>query len=134
MREYEYDSNDPGCLADLIGKTLTSVENNDNYEIIFTVDDGTRYVMYHEQDCCETVYIDDICGDLQDLVGSPILESEKVDSDNEPAKDTSYEDESYTWTFYKMGTIKGSVNIRWYGTSNGYYSESVDFVKIKDKS
>ena len=90
--------------------------------------------MYHEQDCCETVYIDDICGDLQDLVGSPILESEEVDGSTPPSNNTDWEDESYTWSFYKMGTIKGSVNIRWYGTSNGYYSESVDFVKIKDKS
>ena len=134
MREYEYDWHDRGCLSDLIGKTLASVENKDNYEIIFTVDDGTRYVMYHEQDCCETVYIDDICGDLQDLVGSPILESEEVDGSTPPSNNTDWEDESYTWSFYKMGTIKGSVNIRWYGTSNGYYSESVDFVKIKDKS
>ena len=129
---YEYDWNDYGSMSDLIGKTLSSVVNNGNDEIIFTVNDGTRYVMYHYQDCCEQVYIDDICGDLQDLVGSPILESEEVSSDDLPGKYPDYEDESYTWTFYKLGTIKGSVNIRWYGTSNGYYSESVDFHKIKE--
>ena len=127
---YEYDWNDRGNMSDLIGKTLSSVVNNGNDEIIFTVNDGTRYVMYHIQDCCEQVYIDDICGDLQDLVGSPILESEEVSSSDVVPGD--YEDESYTWTFYKLGTIKGSVNIRWYGTSNGYYSESVDFHKIKE--
>lgn len=88
--------------------------------------------MLHFQDCCEGVYIDDICGDLEDLVDTPILLAEEAYSDetvnlNEPKSEW---DDAFTWTFYKFSTIKGSVTIRWYGSSNGYYSTSVDFIKV----
>lgn len=116
----------------LKGLTLKRVERLPDESIDFEVDDGRVFSMCHEQDCCESVTIDDICGDLQDLVGSPILQAEEV-SNEPPAKPKSEEvycDESETWTFYKLATIKGAVTIRWYGTSNGYYSESVDFKEI----
>jgi hypothetical protein len=113
----------------LKGKTLVSIDNDDSM-ITFKTTDGEEYQMYHDQDCCESVYVDDIAGDLPDLIGSEILMAEEVDGTS-PADfdDTCYD--SYTWTFYKFATIKGYVDIRWFGHSNGYYSESVHFVKMK---
>lgn len=120
-------------FKELLGRTLISIEKSAyDDEIIFTAVTGERWRMYHSQNCCESVYIESIVGDLNDLIGSPILKAEGATSSERPAElpTPEYEDESQTWTFYKLATIKGYVDIRWYGSSNGYYSESVDFEKI----
>ena len=112
----------------LLGKTLTEIVNKDD-EIYFTTSEGDKYKLHHYQDCCESVYVEDICGDLGDLIGNPLLEATE-ESNQEDCYSESCYDDSCTWTFYKLGTIKGCVTIRWLGQSNGYYSESVDFTKV----
>ena len=121
---------DDSTLRRLVDKTITSIKglNKGSEEIIFNCSDGTSYKMYHPQDCCEQVSLDDFYGDENDLIGSPILKAE-VRTNNEDPKNKY--DESYTWTFYTFVTAKGTVDLRWYGTSNGYYSERVDFIRIK---
>ena len=114
-------------LKDLIGKTLTKAEQVGEDEIVFITDEGKRYKLYHSQDCCESVTVEDIVGDLSDLIGEPILIAEEVTSNENPAGVTKEYQDSFTWTFYKFATRKGYVDIRWYGESNGYYSEGVDF-------
>ncbi len=111
-------------FSTLVGKTLAEVRRSGDEELFFTTQEGETFKMYHSQDCCESVYIEDIEGDLDSLVGNHILVAEVASKDDPEAS------ESGTWTFYKLATIKGHVDIRWYGSSNGYYSESVDFVKV----
>lgn len=113
-------------FEDLKGQTLSRIEQVRDEELIFTLANGEQYKLYHSQDCCESVTIEDIVGDLSDLVGTPILMTHEASSVNDGLKLGEYDD-SRTWTFYKLATIKGYVDIRWYGTSNGYYSERVDF-------
>lgn len=119
----------------LLGMVLTAVEtDNDNepQKIKFTTSTGRRFVMHHHQDCCESVYVESIVGDLKDLLEYPILQAEEAQNPDE-APDSNpaiSEYESGTWTFYKLATVRGYVTIRWLGTSNGYYSESVDFEEI----
>lgn len=111
-------------ISDLLNKTLVDIRISGSDSIYFTTDSGEVYLMWHQQDCCESVYLEDVHGDLDDLLNSPILMAEEETGGDAP-KD-SY-DESYTWTFYKLATVHGYVTLRWYGSSNGYYSESVDF-------
>ena len=118
----------------LKGKTLSSVSTDGNEEILFEIVDGDIYKMFHSQDCCESVYIESIVGDLEDLVGEEILIAEANQNLFDILKNAGKEedsDESHTWTFYKFATRKGYVDVRWYGSSNGYYSEEVNFVKVQ---
>lgn len=119
-------------IEELIGKILVSVETNKKMDVItFITNEGEKFIMYHDQDCCENVAIEDINGDLKDLIETPILLAEEVISEENPEGVVKKYQDSFTWTFYKLATIKGYVDIRWYGESNGYYSESVNFKKIK---
>jgi hypothetical protein len=125
---------DDNKVDELIGKTLTEIRGSVGSDMMeLYVDDGSMYSFYHMQDCCESVEIEDIVGDLSDLIGSPLLMAEEVTNENENPEGVNapeYQD-SFTWTFYKFATIKGYVTVRWYGSSNGYYSESVNFTKKK---
>lgn len=118
-------------FEDLKGKTLVSVSGEvRGEEMVFETSTGEKYRLYHYQYCCESVTIEDIIGDLNDLIDSPILMAEKVTSHENPGDVGFNYQDSFTWTFYKLATIKGYVTIRWYGESNGYYSEEVDFEKL----
>jgi hypothetical protein len=115
-------------FGDLLGRILCHASTDGDSLTLYLSD--TNYVKFqHHQDCCESVYIEDICGELGDLVGSPLLMAEEVSGyTRDPLCEN---EESYTWTFYRFATIKGSVNVRWYGSSNGYYSESIS-VEVVD--
>lgn len=111
-------------ISNLIGKTVTGISTDDD-EVIFRFDGG-YLKLYHRQDCCEHVYLEDVCGDLEDLIGSPILMAE------ESITNGDYKYGSYTATFYKFATLKGYVTLLWRGESNGYYSESVDIQYVTE--
>jgi len=114
-------------IEELVGKTCNRVKENGD-EIYFYCTDGTSYKLYHDQDCCEVVYIDDIVGDLIDLVGTPILSAQERSNEGKILNNAEYE--TFTWTFYRLSTIKGTVVLKFYGTSNGCYSEKADLIKL----
>jgi hypothetical protein len=120
----------------LLGQTFDAVTAKVQGDaVLFKRNDEVLFKLHHEQDCCESVWLEDIVGDLDDLIGTPITRAEKVTNrtpgigvfiDAPPPEDEDEEPESYTWTYIWIGTSKGTVAFRWYGTSNGYYSEDVN--------
>jgi hypothetical protein len=122
-------------LESFVGKTVTEISDFKvgSDKVRFVCDDGSSYAMYHQQDCCENVYLDDFAGDCNDLIGAPILVAEEASSKDLPNRGGELDgDDSYTWTFYNFRTVKGAVSVRWYGCSNGYYSEAVSFERERD--
>lgn len=107
-------------IATIIGLSVGSPEVN----IVF--DDGKTLVFDHEPDCCESVMLEDFGdSDISDYEGATIHEAYQDTNASHPAPEGSYRDDSYTWTFYRIVTNKGTIVMRWLGESNGYYSEDV---------
>ena len=113
-------------FRELVGKTLASITSDDIVNI--KTEDGKTYIIDHLQDCCESVQLEMVEGDLENLIGSPIVAAEEVVGAEGDALDDWAE--SYTWTTYKLTTDKGSDTFRWYGVSNGYYSEVPSFKEV----
>lgn len=110
---------------EIIGHEVIDVFHNDDCFQILT---KTHFFqLHHNQDCCESVWLDDIVGDPKSMIGNIVNMAEESWKDDDGA------DESATWTFYKLATIKGYIDLTWRGESNGYYSESVDCHKVELK-
>lgn len=117
----------------LKGKTLIAVEKFCYYgdHLVFKTSDGDIYLMAHDQDCCEEVYIDDVCGDFEDLLNEEILVADELSGDVTDEERSIYG--SCSWTFFHLATLHGDVTIKWFGTSNGFYSESANLYKINSR-
>lgn len=131
---------DAGALH---GKTVQRVDLSQD-ELRFVMTDGSEYLMFHSQDCCESVSIVDIVSPTSPeitnhvsvlglLVGSPLVSAHEQVTNERPAwADQEYSHESATWTEYLFGTTAHEVRIRWEGTSNGYYSETVQIDCVRE--
>lgn len=112
----------------LLGQILVRVTHG-HYQgdeaLQFVTAQGRTFVMYHQQSCCEHVYLEDQTGDWNHILDTIILVAEESSSDGPPENDSS------TWTFYKLAGIGGWMDLRWFGSSNGYYGESADFYEVK---
>lgn len=121
-------------------KEIVGAKENSNY-VTFHCENDIVFIMSHEQDCCEHVLLEEVYGDINTLINTPILDayiscSEEVTADKHNLhpyyQDNHYEDQgdvdiAEKWTFYVFRTMQGTVTFRWYGAHNGNYSTRVDF-------
>lgn len=116
-------------LNELVGKVIASINGleKESEEVTITTECGESFILYHEQDCCEWVNLDDFETTSKSIVGGTVvLFEERTDEGEGEYGDT------FTWTFYELKTTKGHLMMKWHGESNGYYSESVDFAKMNN--
>ena len=126
-------------LEQLIGKTITKIEGLevDSYEVTFHCSDGSVFKMYPDDDSflcgnCIDIAIEEVSGDVECLIGTEIVKAEERRSEKKVGHMGGNRwDDPEVWTFYTLATVKGYVDIRWYGTHNGYYSAEVSFWKEK---
>lgn len=121
---------DNEVLPMMVGEEVLNLSINREYDTVKFFFKDVTVTLYHSQDCCECVVIDDVNGDVSDICGQ-ILEvaevrTSEIDDTLAEQPEKSVWDDSNTWTFYTFRTIKGSLDIKFHGSSNGYYSERVD--------
>lgn len=100
-------------VAALMAKTITEITGLEkgSERVTFTCSDGSEFVMYHLQDCCENVSVEDITGNVADLIGSPVTMADESTSKENPEGYVPEYQDSFTWSFYKFATVKGYVDI-----------------------
>ena len=123
-------------IDEMLGKTIVKIIINDkngkefgksSTSIKMETSDGTVY-SFHGEDEGSQIYIESVVGDLEDLIGNPLLQAEMVTNKENSSRIRG--EGGYTWTFYKFATVKGYVTIRWLGDDwSGYYGEEVAMAK-----
>lgn len=119
-------------IEDFVGKVVSNIkfERAGKYNqgpidaIIFNFADGDIFKIYHEQECCESVFLKDITGDLDFLINEKILKIEEISNQEGEMYSTE------TWTFHRISTFNNTISLCWYGESNGFHSEGVNVAKF----
>ena len=114
-------------MEELNGKVIDYISgcNVDSGLFVIKFEDGTSIEFFHNQSCCERVYIEDVNGNPDSHAGATLYGIDVKSNSDSINPDLEYS--SYTWTFYTIRTSKGYLDVRWFGGSNGYYSENVDY-------
>lgn len=116
---------DDDPIQNKVIKSVTGLSDSKfDDEVVFNFTDGSTFRLYHPQDCCESVYLEDCEGKVSaDFEGGTLLEFEKATQDDPSTEGWG---SVRQWTFYKIRTTKQDLTLRWIGESNGYYSVEVE--------
>jgi serine/threonine protein phosphatase PrpC len=112
----------------LVGEVLDAVDiDKEENQILLTTRSGRKFLVYHEQDCCEKVQIVGQDGNFDNLIGKPLIEARDFAVDTGESE-SDYDSQTTTTLVFRVDDQ--TVVSRWVGDSNGYYSESVDIAEL----
>ena len=74
--DYLYRANNSCHIDDLVGKAVRGLAYSDEYFQILT--DDCIYIFYHEYSCCESVWLTQVDGISDKIIGSRIVIAEVV--------------------------------------------------------
>ncbi len=119
------------CMAEMIGQTPVEIDGmtEGSQQVVIKTREGGTLTLSDPGDY-STVEIVQVDGDPLDLLGLPLEMCEEISNDERHDPDgneeSDFDSRSFTWTFIKFATTAGYVTLRWFGSSNGYYSERPD--------
>ncbi len=75
-------------FKNMIGQVIVKITGSElgSASLTFLNSNSYAFNFFHLPDCCESVYIEDICGDINDLIGSPLLIAEEVSNEAREAR------------------------------------------------
>ena len=87
-------------IEQLTGMTITAVVYKESDESLLIHLNTHVLEMLHQQDCCETVYLADVVGSFEDLIGYPLLDVSETIVNNELIGESS------TASYYNFRPVK----------------------------
>jgi hypothetical protein len=121
----------------LIGKTISSItageDSDGNDTLTFVCSDSTQYLMSHSQENGEEFEYN-LGGSISDATDSEVLTARRVEYPQctvPPGESSDDDVEFFTWTIFKLYTVKGTCDIKWLGTSTSAFTNRIDFEEIE---
>lgn len=105
----------PVSVKELIGKTITDVaimDQLDEDRVKLCCSDGSKYIMGHTQQHSESVYLEEVEGNIFDILNSPVIDA-REDVSNDWVGHSGH-----IYTTYIIATNNGAVVFKWAGTED----------------
>lgn len=128
----ENKTNERQEIKTVVGEVLAHIDiafpANGAHEIRLETKSGRVFRIWHNQDCCEHVYIHGIDGAIHRILGKPIIEA--THTEVEKGEPVPQDPDFWTNTTIEFRVDGATLVTRWIGESNGYYGETVDFEEV----
>lgn len=107
----------------LVGRTIKKISVNDNQEILSFDTDGGSISFKGYGDCCSETWFADITG-VDFLLNARIMSVEDVEMESVDDGRTRQDSDSFYGV--KIHTDKGSADVIYRNSSNGYYGDNAE--------